>query len=1121
MIADDEDSQIEQVIITEEPVDPALVRRIIVPQIYQPDDNTPSSKKLNADLALDLIEQIKRADKFDTEHDPEDQFTQVNTENSSLLLALNNAITNLQATKYNTSSLIALNVKCVSLDNVTPISVLYTQPRYEYQQLKAKTLKKLAANAATLKSLSKHKHDCLATYEHQLKKFSILLKNTGIKPPSAKLAADELFENIAVACQKINIDKLTDSIEIRRCNIAIKQAADCATSRQLMHERAKAAVLRKMSYAATVAWAMQFKTFCTANLNHAQALALEKEIKALVNSEIEKTLELLNDKAKQIKDLDTDLPKFVNKLALLLEKKTKVAAGKIGKEIIALEQYYVAELNSNRCLVTKKTAKRNQENYEVEIPLNAALTDAQKTEFLQVHDYIVPEPPSKFEKILIAVKMREQGSWLDGMSATAREWLKTIVPKNINDDWSTFEAQRFVSNTQDLGILKNARQNHYITEDQDNNLFVKSSSTKIATTVPINLKGETKRRLVRQVVAQLFTFLTADKGAHFREHWGLGPDGLHYQLPNEATKIIKPVIFMQSLLSKIPLLFGARKFLGIGLDNFNVKAQEDAINDEKKNFEAYYDIEFGNDPANGFRNWLTYEQKGWEHTERLIDKATDLLTALALPKIANSDDYAEVQRLVTLAKGAVNKINDRADTFKTALINKINESRPLLNAQKQVWRKYNVERIIACIRYLSVLCFAPDVSDRNKRIIKAAIQAMLVEAMGGEVSVNCKSGKDRTGEEKNARESISEFSDEIAAMKIAAMDEIAAMKIAPMEKAAKLRSVDDLQESTGKDALFAVVIEELAKISKISAEFPDYNDTGFKRLLYSRIYRDVFRQKLTQESAGLNAPGAFGIKDDFQSKHMIRSEAMAKGFKRATVITTSLAVATGIALTLLSVIGVIAIANPIGLGVLGSLGCLALISGASFYITSQIYKSTRPVIDVDIAKTMPAERHMGKEVSKGNKVSYKKYKEIDNTKHIELKTYQPAYLATDKLYQRAEKWRDSVPAHCVRDPRLQEQWAKLETFIATKNTSKEELKPILTTLKKELAAEYSYRNFIKRYLKPVANKVKTTDVTQYSSIYSQPRTKGSDDKNWLIKNREKYSHPSVQTHVHHHYYKAK
>ena len=107
--------------------------------------------------------------------------------------------------------------------------------------------------------------------------------------------------------------------------------------------------------------------------------------------------------------------------------------------------------------------------------------------------------------------------------------------------------------------------------------------------------------------------------------------------------------------------------------------------------------------------------------------------------------------------------------------------------------------------------------DANFPAMKAALSEILVEAMGGAVSTNCKSGKDRTGFDELYRSSMLLY----------------------FKKYGKLPSVYDPKNDPK-------------------------NDSKNNRKNFVDIFVQLFNTMKTQEGAATNTPGSFGLKDSAQ-----------------------------------------------------------------------------------------------------------------------------------------------------------------------------------------------------------------------------------------------------------------
>lgn len=214
--------------------------------------------------------------------------------------------------------------------------------------------------------------------------------------------------------------------------------------------------------------------------------------------------------------------------------------------------------------------------------------------------------------------------------------------------------------------------------------------------------------------------------------------------------MIKPTVYVHSLLS--PLRFD----LKLGPDTKMTEMQLNALNKMRKN-EKYSDINIvvGNDPLN-FLRFLSAKNQGWNATDKLIEQANIIFKDVISPTEQQTK---------------------------------------------------NIMLMKATIAQLENLKGLPFSNKSNRRVWKAALEEILVEAMGGEVSANCKSGKDRTG-------------------------------------------------------LLEIIKNAMVLHYQTHEKLPAFPATDD----FLTIFKELYESCKIHESAALNAPGAFGIKDKKASK---------------------------------------------------------------------------------------------------------------------------------------------------------------------------------------------------------------------------------------------------------------
>ncbi len=344
-------------------------------------------------------------------------------------------------------------------------------------------------------------------------------------------------------------------------------------------------------------------------------------------------------------------------------------------------------------------------------------------------------------------------TWFTALPNWEQDYLLKLVPKpsEKNPDWSKLKQS---SAMQHIPGVKNARVN-YLLEKNDNKIQTLSKNIKMSTMVPYEMKGH-KSELKEQgdaTVHQTLSALQQLATENFENKWG-------NIFSDDERKKLKPIILVQQLLSDTT--FGAD-------DNVLSRQQNQSIEDVRMKDE-FNNVEIigGNEPVNILRVLAYQNAERW--------------------------DYAH-------------KVLNYADRFQEAIKNKKNV--PLTNEQKEA-----IELISHAIKELKKLQdpfmlknYQLTLGLRNYEAFKTAYLAILVEAMGGAVSTNCKSGKDRTG-------------------------------------------LDELYRN-------AMLI--YFKQYKV---LPSFSDEGTKRKKFIDIYVQLFNTMKTQEAASANTPGSFGLKDD-------------------------------------------------------------------------------------------------------------------------------------------------------------------------------------------------------------------------------------------------------------------
>lgn len=378
---------------------------------------------------------------------------------------------------------------------------------------------------------------------------------------------------------------------------------------------------------------------------------------------------------------------------------------------------------------------------------------------IQVDDYfnnmLAPEQKLEFIQIHNQDK-KQQPTWFVLLPAWEQAWLLKIIPKDLTADWSAFERLSQSSAMSHIPGIQNARMN-YLVEFDGQEYTLLSRSFKTGTMVPYELPvpGDMLPQYVEQTALQVLGQLERQVTADFRHIWQ------NISLPDS----IRPLIFIQSLLSNDSFVTKIIAEIDIQLTVNQKEAIEKIIS---KNIFPKVDIITGNDPLNLFRifsasaGYVSEKAGNWKHSQQILDYADKFITFLETEPQLN----VEQKDRLALMKAARNELNKlRNEDYKS---------------QK---------------------------GQRNFIAYKAAYTSILIEAMGGITSTNCKSGKDRTG-------------------------------------------VDELYKNA------------MSYYFHIYKKLPKFDDESTDRKNFIDIFVLLFNSMKTQEAGGGNTPGSFGLKLD-------------------------------------------------------------------------------------------------------------------------------------------------------------------------------------------------------------------------------------------------------------------
>lgn len=561
---------------------------------------------------------------------------------------------------------------------------------------------------------------------------SLATMGHGLQKKAFKQLIDQLqlakYPHPPFTCQQQMID-----IEGKKIPVTYIKTEDPInlTQAQLHEVNVNSLLLRKVALAATL------ESYATKHVKGSEALnKIRGQLQDLVKKSIDEAIEQAKNPNLKL-DAYKETNQFINELGTILNSNTPLQDhAKAVKIIKHYERYVLSEMNAGRVIINESTLTTNKGKkniLQMDIPLDAKLTEQQKNEYLKI---LNPEKPEWFKN--------------GQLEPFEQEWYEERVTRaqKTPDGWEKFTQEVYSTCAMQQALeLKNARKNYFFIDKQ-----LQSESTKNATlnAIEVTEENNTRKKLTLQNANQLIENQIQGAEEHFKNHWGLSPEK---KLPG------KIMIASQSLLSPL---------LGLADDKM-ISAQKEAIKTFAKDprYKDKYQIVFGNDAVNILRKSQTID---WTYTDHVMTYSKDLISKLI--KSGVDDNHPQMK---------------------------------LMNA---------------ALNQLEELKNSTNLKDRNKAAFKTALMSILIEASGGRVSTNCKSGKDRTG-------------------------------------------LEELYHNA------------MLTYYNLYNELPGYNDAPEKRQRFIEIYTHLFNTLKIHESASGNTIGAFGIKDS--AKMLCRDIAKALG----------------------------------------------------------------------------------------------------------------------------------------------------------------------------------------------------------------------------------------------------
>ncbi|KTD55696.1 hypothetical protein Lsan_3248 [Legionella santicrucis] len=479
-------------------------------------------------------------------------------------------------------------------------------------------------------------------------------------------------------------------------------------------------ITRKLSIIGGVLTLLDSPDYLTSNPEQKQAI--RNELARLSNEIIASRNNAVTPDPKE------ELDRFVVSLATSLKTMTNPVPNNIIRDIREAERYFVAEHNKNQVLIVE-TPRENETILQIDIGLNHQLTPEQKQEYLAIHNNEDKQP-----------------KWFQALSAAEQSWYLERIPHPNNPEavkeekWNNFQLLFKSSAMPHAPGFPNARIN-YLMLKRNEGLEVVSASVKSATPVSYEMPSEEQEKHSKDNAQQLVNITQHLASINHENLWG------NFFRDNKP----KIPILIQSLLSEKVEKMG---FEVAKADNRLIQGQVKAMKDlDAEGFHLMYH----NDGTNAFSRGNKISMRDDPEFEELVNIADEFLAAVyheldqrinEKSEHANSALEVEGGYLFCVEKGKAVEQQTRLNKFIERL-----EGNPHITSEQKA-------SIIIMIRVLDEYHRDPQEDpklSRNKAEYIIALKKLLVEAMGGAASNNCKSGKDRTGQSEVYQHALTLF----------------------------------------------------------------------------------------------------------------------------------------------------------------------------------------------------------------------------------------------------------------------------------------------------------------------------------------------------------------------------
>jgi len=489
----------------------------------------------------------------------------------------------------------------------------------------------------------------------------------------------------------------------------------------------------------------------------------------------------------------------------LLKRNYSKADNKAISQVRNAEKFFLGEMLAGQILINETPMggdHKKRSYFQMNIPVDNVLTDAQKREYLRIH-----------------VK-HDQPEWFKDLKLEQQNYFLKQVPKNFADSWESFRLFQ-TSAMQNIPGKKNIRTNYVYEQLGDppaGNYNLVTRSIKSATPVPYEMGSEPEKQ--QQTVNNIFQELEVAKQYLHSSKWA----NIFARMKPENRP--KPLVFFHSLL--------ADNIIESVDDTALVKAQTEAMqvvqciiaDPEKKLRDAEEKIaEFMlNNPSSTIPGELSQARikaaevkKKYAYAHQQLPPEFKNLNIIygndsvnfyrwfmernqnaprayyPLSQLGHEESWEHVDQVIAEADKFIAAIDEYNSHSGYGLNDEQRESLSLIE---------NARLILLDLRNL------PTTFNRNRSAFKSAYLSILVEAMDGIVLSNCKSGKDRTN-----------------------FDEIYHLN---------MRNYFSDNEQP---------------------HLPDYDAKKESRNKFIKIFKTLFNTKMQQQAASFNSLGSDGLKN--------------------------------------------------------------------------------------------------------------------------------------------------------------------------------------------------------------------------------------------------------------------